>query len=53
MRDHFYKVGSEAIAVLIDKQPQILQKILLLMDRNMDALDEVSYFIRRLFQFVD
>lgn len=42
MRDHFYKVGSEAIAILIDKQPQVLHKVLLLLDRNMDALEEVG-----------
>ncbi|VDN31858.1 unnamed protein product [Gongylonema pulchrum] len=42
MRDHFYKVGSEAIGVLIDKHPRILQKILLLIDRNLDTLDEYA-----------
>lgn len=45
MRDHFYKVGSEALGVLIDRHPQILQKILLLIDRNLDALDDVSFLL--------
>uniref|UniRef100_A0A915PW17 Uncharacterized protein n=1 Tax=Setaria digitata TaxID=48799 RepID=A0A915PW17_9BILA len=42
MRDHFYKVGAETIGILIDKHPHILHKILLVIDRNLDALDEYA-----------
>uniref|UniRef100_A0A9J2P241 Ectopic P granules protein 5 n=1 Tax=Ascaris lumbricoides TaxID=6252 RepID=A0A9J2P241_ASCLU len=41
-RDNYYKVGSEAIGVLLDKQPEILPRLLLLIDRNIDALDQYA-----------
>ncbi|VDN03219.1 unnamed protein product [Thelazia callipaeda] len=42
MRDHFYKAGAEAIGMLIDKHPHTLRKILLLIDRNLHALDDYA-----------
>ncbi|VDK41765.1 unnamed protein product [Anisakis simplex] len=41
-RDNYYKVGSEAIGVLVDKQPQLLSKVLLIIDRNIDSLDQYA-----------
>lgn len=40
-RNEFYKVGSEAIGILLDRKPDLIQKILLLIDRNLDRLDQV------------
>ncbi|VDP14750.1 unnamed protein product [Onchocerca flexuosa] len=42
MRDHFYKAGAETVGILLDKHPNLLQKILLFIDRNLDALDEYA-----------
>lgn len=40
-RDQYWKVGAEAIGVLIEKRPELLGDVLRLIDRNIDQLDQV------------
>lgn len=41
-RENYYKVGSEAVAVLIERCPKLLSSILNFIDRNIDHLDQYA-----------
>uniref|UniRef100_A0A914HKU6 Ectopic P granules protein 5 homolog n=1 Tax=Globodera rostochiensis TaxID=31243 RepID=A0A914HKU6_GLORO len=42
LRENFYKVGSEAMAVLIERNPSLLGAVLLYIDRHVDHLDQYA-----------
>ncbi|KAL3101091.1 hypothetical protein niasHS_001551 [Heterodera schachtii] len=42
LREKFYKVGSEAMAVLIERNPPLLGAVLRYIDRHVDHLDEYA-----------
>ncbi|KAK0395540.1 hypothetical protein QR680_001329 [Steinernema hermaphroditum] len=41
-RQHFYKVGAEAVGLLIQRKPSLLSFLLKLIDRNADNLDNYA-----------
>ncbi|VDM42517.1 unnamed protein product [Toxocara canis] len=44
--DDFINELLNAVGVLIDKQPEILPRVLLLIDRNIDSLDQANFSMR-------
>uniref|UniRef100_A0A7E4VFV3 HECT domain-containing protein n=1 Tax=Panagrellus redivivus TaxID=6233 RepID=A0A7E4VFV3_PANRE len=47
-REHYCKVGSEAVAVLLERSPKLLSSIINFIDRNLDHLDEYAIDILKL-----
>uniref|UniRef100_A0A158R1S7 Ectopic P granules protein 5 homolog (inferred by orthology to a human protein) n=1 Tax=Nippostrongylus brasiliensis TaxID=27835 RepID=A0A158R1S7_NIPBR len=51
-RDTLYKVGSEAISLLLSRRPSTFDQLLTVLDRNMTHMDNVTIMITRdLFQY--
>ena len=53
-REQFYKVGSEAIAQLMEKRPNCLEVLISVLDRQMSHMDNVCFekFNRHLFNLM-